>query len=139
VNSVRAVGAIDGGDTLIDVSRAEQGLQERLSGSVAELDARRLQRRFNGVEMSSISEVAERRPVRFGGEVRSQHRSSPGRQPMLRVTVNDGTGSAVAVFTGRSRILGIEAGRAILFEGVAHRERGQLIVYNPAYTLLPGS
>ena len=87
--------------------------------------------------MSPISDIVERQPVRFGGEVRSQHRSSPGSQPILRVTVNDGTGSAVAVFTGRSRIRGLEAGRAVVFEGVAHRERGQLVVVNPAYTLLP--
>jgi RecG-like helicase len=137
VNSVRGVVAPDGSDTLHVVSRAEPGLQERLAGSVAALDARRLQRRFNGVEMSSIREVAERCPVRFGGEVRSQHRSSPGSQPMLRVTVNDGTGSAVAVFTGRSRILGLDAGRAVVLEGVAHRERGQLVIVNPAYTVLP--
>jgi len=115
----------------------DSGLQERLIGSIAELDVRRLQRRFHGVAMSSISDVAERRPVRFGGEVRSQHRSSPGSQPMLRVTISDGTGSAVAVFTGRSRIFGLEAGRAVVFEGVALRQRGQLVVVNPAYTLLP--
>ena len=137
MNSDRSVVARDESDTLQVVSSADPDLQERLAGSVAELDARRLQRRFLGVEMSSISEVAERRPVRFGGEVRSQHRSSPGSQPMLRVTVNDGTGSAVAVFTGRSRILGLDAGRAVVFEGVAHRERGQLVVVNPAYTVLP--
>lgn len=112
-------------------------LQERLVGSVAELDSRRLQRRFLGVEMSHIGEVAERQPARFGGEIRSQQRSAPGSRPSLRVTIHDGTGSAVAVFTGRSRIFGIEAGRAILFEGVARRERGQLVVFNPAYTLLP--
>jgi hypothetical protein len=115
----------------------EPELHARLVGSVAEADARRLQRRFNGVEMSRIAEVEDRRPARFGGEVRSQQRSAPGTRPSLRVTINDGTGSAVAVFTGRSRIFGIEAGRPILFEGVARRERGQLIVYNPAYTLLP--
>ena len=137
MNSDRSVVAGDASDTLQVVSSADPGLQERLAGSVAELDARRLQRRFLGVEMSSISEVAERCPVRFGGEVRSQHRSSPGSQPMLRVTVHDGTGSAVAVFTGRSRIFGLDAGRAVIFEGVAHRERGQLVVVNPAYTVLP--
>ena len=115
----------------------EPELRERLIGSVAEVDARRLQRRFLGVEMSPIAQVEERRPARFGGEVRSQHRSAAGSRPSLRVTINDGTGSAVAVFTGRSRIFGIEAGRAILFEGVARRDHGQLIVYNPAYTLLP--
>lgn len=115
----------------------EPGFHERLIGSVADADARRLQRRFQGVEMSQIAEVEERQPARFGGEVRAQQRSAPGSRPNLRVTINDGTGSAVAVFTGRSRILGITAGRAILFEGVARREHGQLIVHNPAYTLLP--
>lgn len=114
----------------------EPELHQRLIGSVVDADARRLQRRFHGVTMSQIAEVEERRPARFGGEVRSQHRSAPGSRPCLRVTINDGTGSAVAVFTGRSRIRGIEAGRAVLFEGVARRENGQLIVYNPAYTLL---
>lgn len=115
----------------------EPELRERLVSSVVEVDARRLQRRFHGVEMSPIADVKERRPARFGGEVRSQLRSAPGSRPSLRVTVDDGTGSAVAVFTGRSRIFGIDAGRAILFEGVARRDRGQLVVYNPAYTLLP--
>jgi RecG-like helicase len=115
----------------------DPSLDERLRGSVAELDARRLQKRFEGVAVSSIGEVPERRPVRFGGEVRSQHRSAQRDRPMLRVTVHDGTGSAVAVFTGRSRIPGMEAGRAVLFEGVGRREFGQLVVVNPAYTLLP--
>lgn len=115
----------------------DPSLDERLRGSVAELDARRLQKRFEGVAVSPIGDVAERCPVRFGGEVRSQHRSSQRNRPMLRVTVHDGTGSAVAVFTGRSRILGMEAGRAVLFEGVGRREHGQLVVVNPAYTLLP--
>lgn len=120
-----------------DPVSVNSALHERLVGSIAELDTQRLQRRFEGVAMSPISNIVERRPVRFGGEVRSQHRSSPGSPPMLRVTVSDGTGSAVAVFTGRSRIHGLEAGRAVVFEGVAHRERGRLVVVNPAYTLLP--
>jgi hypothetical protein len=110
---------------------------ERLTHSVAELDSQRLQRRFHGVALSAIGDLAERQPVRFGGEVRSQHRSAPGSPPNLRVTISDGTGSAEAVFTGRSRILGLDAGRAVVFEGVAHRERGHLVVVNPAYTLLP--
>jgi hypothetical protein len=111
--------------------------QQRFVSHVAELDAQRLQRRFHGVAMSQIGDVAERCPVRFGGEVRSQHRSSPDGLPMLRVTVSDGSGTAVAVFTGRARIRGLDAGRSVLLEGVARREQGQLIVVNPAYTLLP--
>jgi hypothetical protein len=53
------------------------------------------------------------------------------------VTVSDGTGNAVAVFTGRSRIPGMEVGRLVLLEGVARRQDGILTVLNPAYTLLP--
>ena len=112
-------------------------LRERLALTVADIDARRLQRRFEGVEVSWIGDVAERQPARFGGEVRSQHRAAPAGRPMLRVTVSDGTGTAVAVFTGRTRIRGLEAGGAVLFEGVGRREHGQLVVINPAYTLLP--
>jgi hypothetical protein len=112
-------------------------LRERLAVPVAELDARRLQRRFQGVRVCPIGEVVERRPARFGGEVRSQQRSSPLGRPMLRVTVSDGTGTAVAVFTGRRRIRGLEAGSAVLFEGVARRDGARIVVMNPAYTLLP--
>jgi hypothetical protein len=128
-------GATGRGD-YVEVVSTDASLDERLRGSVAEVDARRLQRRFEGVAVSAISAVEERRPARFGGEVRSQHRSAVGTRPMLRVTVHDGTGSAVAVFTGRSRIRGLDAGRAVLFEGVGRRDHGQLVVVNPAYTLL---
>ena len=104
---------------------------------MVELDARRLQRRFEGVEVNSIDTAPERVPARFGGEVRSQHRALAQGRPMLHVTVADGSGTAVVVFTGRTRIRGLEAGRAVLFEGVGRRERGVLTVVNPAYTLLP--
>jgi RecG-like helicase len=115
----------------------QAGLDRRLDKSVAALDARRLQRRFNGIGMSRIADVDERQPVRFGGEIQRQYRSAPGSRPVLRVTISDGTAAAMAVFTGRSRIRGIEVGRAVVFEGVARRERGQVVVFNPGYTLLP--
>jgi hypothetical protein len=111
-------------------------LRDRLSRSVAELDAQRLQDRFAGIDVSSIDAVVPRRPTRFGGEIRSQHRSAADGRPMLRVAVNDGSGTALAVFTGRSRIRGFEVGRAVLFEGVTRRDGDRLIVVNPAYTLL---
>ena len=59
--------------------------------------------------------------------------------PTLEVVVSDGTGEAVAVFTGRRRIGGVDHGRGMLLEGVAHHERGRLVVLNPAYTLLAGT
>lgn len=120
----------------VAVVAAELSFRERLSRSIGELDARRLQERFVGVGVSPIADVVPRRPARFGGEVRSQHRSSAGGRPMLKVAVSDGSGTALAVFTGRTRIGGLEAGRAVLLEGVARREGERLVVMNPAYTLL---
>jgi hypothetical protein len=121
---------------IVGLVASDLSLRDRLSLSVAELDAQRLQVRFAGVDVSSIAEVVPRRPARFGGEIRSQHRSAADGRPMLRVAVSDGSGTALAVFTGRSRIRGFEAGRAVLFEGVARREGDRLVVVNPAYTLL---
>lgn len=111
-------------------------LGERLRSTSAELDDRRLQARFAHVDVVPIDEVLDRVPVRFGGEVRSKHRASPEGRPFLRVEVSDGTGTAVAVFTGRNRIRGFDLGRAVVFEGVGQHERGRFVVRNPAYTLL---
>jgi len=88
--------------------------------------------------VTSLADVPEREPVRFGGEVRSKHHASPEGRPFLRIEVSDGTGTAVAVFTGRNRIRGFDPGRAVVFEGVGRRERGRFVVRNPAYTLLDG-
>ena len=55
----------------------------------------------------------------------------------LEVAFSDGTGRAVAVFTGRRRIGGISPGRAIVCEGVGRDEASRLVLMNPAYTLLP--
>jgi hypothetical protein len=124
------------GVAIVGFVASDVSLRDRLSLSVAQLDAQRLQGRFAGIDVSSIAEVIPRRPARFGGEIRSQHRSAADGLPMLRVAVNDGSGTALAVFTGRRRIRGFEVGRAVLLEGVARRDGDRLVVVNPAYTLL---
>jgi hypothetical protein len=111
-------------------------LDDRLRQTAVAHDRRRLQMRFAGVPITPIAEVPERVPVRVGGEVRSQHRSSPDGRRFLRVEIADGSGSAMLVFTGRNRIRGIETGRAIVVEGVGRIEQGRLMIWNPAYTLL---
>ena len=70
------------------------------------------------MKITPIAEAPERVPVRVGGEIRSQHRSSPDTCRFLRVEIDDGSGSAMLAFTGRNRIRGIETGRAIVVEGV---------------------
>ena len=106
---------------------AFRDLKRKFTASVEELDTARLQDRYVGLGLTPIGEAPTRVPVRVGGDRGS---------PTLEVVVSDGTGEATAVFTGRRHIGGIEHGRGMLLEGVAHRERGRLIVLNPAYTLL---
>ncbi|MEZ5168366.1 MAG: hypothetical protein R2695_18525 [Acidimicrobiales bacterium] len=105
--------------------------------TVAELNAQRLQARFADLDVEPLHDLPLRRPARFGGEVRGLHHSGHDGLPVLRVTFSDGTDTATAVFSGRRRIRGFEAGRIVLFEGVARREKGRLVVLNPAYTLVP--
>jgi len=113
-------------------------LNDRLRRTAAAHDRRRLQSRFAGVQITPIADAPQRVPVRVGGEIRSQHRSSPDARRFLRVEIDDGSGSAMLVFTGRNRIRGIETGRAIVVEGVGRSEKGRLLIWNPAYTLLDG-
>lgn len=57
--------------------------------------------------------------------------------PALAVTISDGTGSVVAVWTGRRAIGGVTLGRRLVLDGVATLHGAQLEFTNPAYTLLP--
>ena len=113
-------------------------LSDRLRQTAAAHDRRRLQTRFAGVQITPIAAAPERTPIRVGGEIRSQHRSSPDGRRFLHVEIADGSGAALLVFTGRNRIRGMETGRAIVVEGVGRIEGGRLTIWNPAYTLLDG-
>ena len=56
--------------------------------------------------------------------------------PALEVMISDGTGTITAIFSGRRSIIGIEHGRAVIFEGVAIPQRDRRVIFNPAYTLI---
>ena len=77
-----------------------------------------------------------RRRVRIGGEVQAVQVVPRAGAPSLEVSVHDGTGRAVARFTGRRAIGGITPGRRLLLEGLAAEERGHVVLMNPSYTLL---
>jgi RecG-like helicase len=112
-------------------------LGKRLKATVEQLDDERLQERFAGLQLSKISEVEPRQPMRVGGEVQRVRITPRSGVPTFEITVCDGTGDMTAVFTGRRHLAGIEHNRAIILEGVARTERGRTVVLNPAYTLLP--
>lgn len=108
----------------------------RVRSSIEQLDAARLQVRFAGLGLTRIVEATERQPIRVAGEVRGTRSSGYEDPPLVAVTIDDGTGTALAVFNGRRRIHGLDAGRTVILEGVGRREHDHLVICNPAYTLL---
>ncbi|MEO5723018.1 MAG: hypothetical protein ABIQ39_02790 [Ilumatobacteraceae bacterium] len=112
-------------------------LAKRLKATSREIDDQRLQERFHGLALTAMADVECRVPVRVGGEITRMRVTPRSGIPAFEITVSDGTGNAVAVFTGRRHLGGVEHNRAILLEGVAHDERGRRVMLNPAYTLLP--
>lgn len=111
-------------------------LRRRLTTSVAQLDQARLQERYDGLGVTPIDTAPTRTPIRIGGEVKETRVVPRAGSPSLEVTLSDGTGRAIAVFTGTKKLGGLNLGGGVLLEGVARHERGRLILLNPAYTLL---
>lgn len=109
---------------------------KRMTTDRNELDNERLHNRFDGLDLVHIGDVGDRQEVRVGGEVKRMLVAPRQGVPSLEVVICDGTGDAVAVFTGRRSIGGIEHGRAVVIEGLAREERGRRIMLNPAYTLI---
>lgn len=83
-----------------------------------------------------IASVSDRQHVRIGGEVQSVQVIPRSGAPSLEVSVHDGTGPAVARFTGRRAIGGVSPGRRLVLEGLAREELGHVVLLNPSYTLL---
>lgn len=111
-------------------------LKKRFSSTTEQIDLVRLQGRFCDVACSKIAAAEPRSRVVISGEVQAIQVVPRAGSSWLEVTVGDGTGKAVAVFTGRRRIGGLEPGRAVILEGVAGKAHGHLQLMNPAYTLL---
>lgn len=109
---------------------------KRLTSTTEEHNQARLQDRFCLLDTTDIGTAEARTRVRICGEIQAIQVVPRAGSPWLEVTVGDGTAKAVAVFTGRRRIGGVEPGRGILLEGVAGTQRGRLLLLNPAYTLL---
>ena len=111
-------------------------IAKRLSASTDEVNQVRLQERFCDVDVRRICDTEARSPARICGEVAAIQVVPRAGSPSLEVTVDDGSGRAVAVFSGRKRIAGVEPGRGIVLEGVCGQADGRLQLLNPAYTLL---
>lgn len=111
-------------------------LKQRLAVSLEDLDDQRVTDRLADLGVTTIAEAPARTPVLIAGEIQGLQVVPRAGSPSLEVTVGDGSGRAVAVFTGRRRLGGVDCGRRILIEGVGRLERGRLLIVNPAYTIV---
>jgi hypothetical protein len=115
------------------------GLRDRvrnLTAATHEIEQDRLSGRYAGVGATPIAEAPLRVRTTVAGEITSMRVVPRAGSPSLEVSVNDGTGLAVAVFTGRRSIPGVSPGKGIAIEGVARQDHKRILLLNPAYRLL---
>ena len=112
----------------------------RLTASPAALDSERLQQFCSAVpNVTRIGDVVARAEVAVVGEISTLRIvPQPDGSPWLQATITDGTGSIVAMWTGRRRIPGIRPGQRliVLGRGAPTGRGGRLVIYNPRYELL---
>jgi hypothetical protein len=110
-------------------------IRNRLKMTVDELDEHRLKSRYQGEGATAIADAPLREPICLAGEVKETRVVPRAGSPSLEVTIGDGTGRAIVVFTGRKNLPGLKLGGSIAVEGVGRLERNRLTLLNPAYTL----
>jgi hypothetical protein len=119
---------------------ALKNLLHKLRTPVEVLDEEQLQEFCSGRPgVVPISGVVPREPATVVGEIASVRIvQKPGGTPWLEVTITDGHGKLVAMFTGRRRIAGIKPGQRLVLSGRMSPSGpgGRLLVYNPMYELL---
>ncbi|MEY2779391.1 MAG: hypothetical protein RL623_571 [Actinomycetota bacterium] len=106
---------------------------------VREIDAERLVDRFAKLRLNPISELEARDRTKVCGEVKRMTIKPRSGIPSMEIVINDGTGDATVIFSGRRHVAGIEHGHCIVVEGVAFADGNRLVFLNPAYSLLPMS
>ena len=117
-----------------------RGRLRRLVIPVADLDDERL-REFCGEHPQAvdIDSVHQRDLATVVGQITNLRIvPRPDGTSWLEATVHDGTGSLVAMWTGRTRLGGVRAGRKIIVSGRASTVGGsrRLLIRNPSYELL---
>jgi hypothetical protein len=104
---------------------------------VRELDAERLVDRFAELRLQPLGELEARDRTKVCGEVKRMTIKPRSGIPSTEIVINDGTGDATVIFSGRRHVAGIEHGHCIVIEGVAFADANRLVFLNPAYSLLP--
>ena len=102
-----------------------------------ELDAERLVDRFADLRLHPLGELEARDRTKVCGEVKRMTIKPRSGIPSTEIVINDGTGDATVIFSGRRHVAGIEHGHCIVIEGVAFADANRLVFLNPKYSLLP--
>ncbi|MGH9190256.1 MAG: OB-fold nucleic acid binding domain-containing protein [Acidimicrobiales bacterium] len=114
-------------------------LLHRLTATVSELDLETL-RQFctNLPGVIPIGEAKPRDEISVVGEISSLRIVPRAGSPSLEATISDGSGTLVAVWTGRRHIAGVSPGRKLVVSGrgTDRGGRGRLLILNPRYELL---
>ncbi|MCA1692344.1 MAG: OB-fold nucleic acid binding domain-containing protein [Actinobacteria bacterium] len=111
----------------------------RLTTPVSELDLERLKEFCAGhAHCAPIGEAKARQEVSLVGEITSVRIVPRAGSPSLEASISDGTGTIVAVWTGRRRIAGVGPGKRLMItgRGAPIGPGGRLLFYNPRYELL---
>jgi hypothetical protein len=109
----------------------------RLTEDEAALDAEDL---LGGVAETGAKPVAicaQGQPVTVTGRLRSVVYTPRDTVPTVDAELYDGSGSVHLVWLGRSRIAGIEPGRALVARGRIAEHDGLKVIFNPWYELKP--
>jgi len=107
------------------------------SKPVREIDSERLVDRFAELRLQPLGELEARDRTKVCGEVKRMTIKPRSGIPSTEIVINDGTGDATVIFSGRRHVAGIEHGHCIVIEGVAFADANRLVFLNPAYSLLP--
>ncbi|MEO6628845.1 MAG: OB-fold nucleic acid binding domain-containing protein [Aquihabitans sp.] len=114
-------------------------LLHRLTTSDADLDRERLRQFCQDVPgVTPIGDARPRQEITVAGEISSLRIVPRSGTPSLEVTVKDGSGSMVIVWTGRRNIPGVVPGKRLVLNGrgTPQGAGGRLTVLNPRYELL---
>ncbi|MCL2803849.1 MAG: DNA-binding protein [Micrococcales bacterium] len=85
-----------------------------------------------------VANLAGRQHFRVSGLIRSVATTGRGQPPGFELDLFDGTGSLRVVWQGQRAILGLDAGRHLIVEGLVSIEGGgRAVMRNPHYQLVP--
>ena len=109
---------------------------KRLTADNLEIDSERLCERFKNYDFVNIADSQTRTRTKIAGEIKRMRIKPRSGVPAVELVINDGTGEATVIFSGRRNIPGVDHGKCIMVDGVLHRDGGRTVILNPAYTLL---